>query len=401
VAEEAGERMLDLKNQACIVGVGASEYAMVLNQSAGRMQTAAMRAALEDAGLTKDDIDGYTTAHGAPEGTDYDEFAVQTGLTLRWASQYWTHGRWASTSIAQAAFAVSTGLANYVLVMNTSISPRGYARFLPHRSGWNEGLRDVGGGQGQVNYHGLDTAGSATSLIAREYMNQYGAKSEQLGAVSVAFRKWACLDPSAVMYDKPITLDDYLAARMIAPPLRLFDYCLTNDGSVALIVTTPERAKALKKEPIYISGHQGIQSSRDDFAIFGRPGMGVAMQRAYDYVAPPQPAYAMAGVEQSDVDVAYLYDAFSIGVWTTLERFGFCKPGEAPAFCADGRIEPGGAFPLNTNGGQLSGSYLYGYNHIAEAVKQLRGECGERQVPNARVAQWLTPFGDSLILTKP
>jgi len=392
--------MFDLKNQACIVGVGSSEYGMVLNQSAMRLQTAALRAALDDAGLTKDDIDGYSTAHGAPEGTDYDEFAVQAGLNLRWAAQYWTHGRWASTSVAHAAMAVSAGLANYVLIMNTSLSPRGYAKYLPHRTGWNEGLRDVGGGQGQVNYHGLDTPGSATALIARDYMNQYGATSEELGAIAVAFRRHAQLDPQAVMHGKPMTLDDYMQARQITPPLRLFDYCLTNDGAVALIVTTAERARALKKTPVYISGHQGIHGSRDDYAIFARPGMGVAMQTAYDYVAPPQPVYAMAGVDQSDVDTVTIYDAFSVGVWTALERFGFCKAGEAHEFCLDGRIEVGGALPINTNGGQLSGSYLYGYNHIGEMVKQLRGECGDRQVPDAQVAQWITPFGDSLLLTK-
>lgn len=393
--------VFDMKDQACIVGVGASEWGRVVNKSPILLQAEAFKAALADAGLERDDIDGFSTAHGAPEGADYDEFAAHLGCTFRWVNQNWTHGRWASTSVAYATFAVCAGLANYVVIMNTALNRQGYGRHFPHGSGgWNEGLRDVGGGQGQVNYVGLDTPGSATALAMRDYMNRYGATSEELGSVAVAHRKHANLDPKAVMHGRPMTLDDYMESRLLTPPLRLFDYCLVNEAAVALIVTTAERARDLRKTPVYISGHQGIQTSRDDFVIFARPGLGVGFQREYEYEAGPQPVYGMAGVEQEDVDGVYIYDAFSPSVWFTLERFGFTKPGEAHEFTQEGRIELGGALPVNTNGGMLSGCYLYGYNHMMEMTEQLRGEAGERQIPDAEALQWMTPFGDSLILTK-
>ena len=394
---------LDMRNQACIVGIGASQFGRNLDISPIRLQTEAYQAALDDAGLKREDIDGFSTAHGAPRGSDYDEFAMHTGSTFRWAQQYWTHGRWAGSSVSSAAFAVSSGLANYVLIANTQLeSPAGYGRhFRGGGGGWNEGLRDVGGGQGQVNYFGLDTAGSATSLAARYYIEKYGAKPEELGAVSVSIRAWAQMNPQAIMYGRPMTLDDYMESRFISPPLRLFDYCLQNEGAQCLIVTTPERARDLKKPPVYIAGYQGIHASRDDSIIFARPGLGIGLQRAYDYDAGVQEVYGRAGVQQSDVDAAYIYDAFSPNIWLTLERFGFAKAGEAHEFCIDGRIAPGGALPVNTNGGSLSEAGLFGYNSIAEMTRQLRGnEAGDRQVPRAEVLQWMTPWGDSLILTK-
>ena len=139
-----------------------------------------------------------------------------------------------------------------------------------------------------MSFHGLDTPGAATSLVARDYMRRYGATSEELGAVAVTFRKHANLNPNAIMHDRTMTIDEYMESRLISPPFRLFDYCLTNEGSNALILTTVERASALKKPPVFITGIQGVQTDRDDFMMFARPGMGVSFQTEYDYVAPPQ-----------------------------------------------------------------------------------------------------------------
>ena len=394
----------EMRNQACIVGLGQSQFGRNLEFSPILLQAEAYKAALADAGLTRADIDGFSTSHGAPHGADYDEFAIHTGSTFRWVQQNWTHGRWAGSSLSAAVFAVCSGLANYVLVANTQMeSPGGYGRHYPHGTGgWNEGLRDVGGGHGQVNYHGLDTPGAANAMATRFYMEKYGAKSEDLGWVSTSIRAWANLNPQAIFYDRKITLDDYMEARFISAPMRLFDYCLLNEGAQCIIVTTADRAKDLKQPPVYIAGYQGIQTSRDASLVLARPGLGIGIQREYTFDAGTPAVYGAAQVDQSDVDGVYIYDSFAPSIWYALERFGFAKDGEAFEFCRDGRIAPGGALPVNSNGGSLSEAGLFGYNHIAEATRQLRGngETGDRQIPNAEVLQWMTPFGDSLILTK-
>ena len=392
----------DLKNQICIVGVGTSKFGRILDTSPVRLQVEAMKMALDDAGLTRDDIDGFVTAAGSPSGIDYDEFASHTGLKLRWTNQFWAHGRWGSSSLVNAGMAVHAGLANYVLIANTTTNNRGYARHFRRGEGggFSEALRDVGGGHGEVGYHGLDTPGSATSLVARDYMRRYGATSEELGAVAVAFRKHAQLNPNAIMYGRPMTMDDYMESRFISPPFRLFDYCLTNEGSIALIVTTVERARALKQQPVFITGIQGIQCDRDSYVMFARPGMGVGFQSEYDYKYVPQQVYEMAGVEHKDIDALFMYDSFSTNLWMLLERYGFCEPGEAHEWTEGGRIELGGELPVNTNGGLMSEGHYNGFNHLIEATRQIRGECGPRQVAGAEIVQWATTYGDSLILTK-
>ena len=391
----------DLKDKVCIVGVGQSEFGRVLDVNPLRLQIDAMKNAIEDAGITKDEIDGFVTAQGSPRGIDYDEFVAHTGLKIRWTNQFWAHGRWGSSSIVNAAMAVANGLADVVLVANTTTTRRGYGRHFPEaHGGFNESLRDTGGGHGEVGYHGLDTPGAATSLVARDYMRRYGATSEELGTVAVTFRKHAQLNPHAIMFGRPMTLDDYMESRFISPPFRLFDYCLTNEGANAFIITTPERAKAMKKEPVYITGIQGIQADRDSYIMFARPGMGVGFQREYDAPPPRQKVYDMAGVDHKDIDALYMYDSFSSNLWMLLERYGFCKPGEAHEYIQGGRIELGGELPVNTNGGLMSEGHYSGFNHLVEATRQLRGECGERQVQGAKIVQWATTYGDSLILTK-
>ena len=389
----------NISNEICIVGVGNTQFARILDVSPIRLQAEAMRNALDDAGLTKDDIDGFVTSAGAPIGSDYDEFAAHTGLNLRWVNQNWTHGRWASTSLVQAALALNAGLCDYVLVATTVTAARGYLRHFHRESGGGEALRDVGGGHGEVAYHGLDTPGAATALVAREYMRRYGATAEELGAVSVAFRKHANLNPNAIMYGRPMTLDDYMESRMIAPPFRLFDYSLTNEGACALILTTAERARDMKQQPVFLSGMQGVATNRDSFMMFARPGLAVGFQSEFDYVATPQPVYAMANVTHEDIDALYMYDSFSSNLWMLLEKWGFCEPGEAHEWIPGGRIELGGELPVNTNGGLMSEGHYWGYGQLLEMTRQLRGECGPRQVAGAKVLQWATTYGDSMILT--
>ncbi|HUY24733.1 MAG TPA: hypothetical protein VNI34_10505 [Candidatus Nitrosotalea sp.] len=394
--------LFDLSRQAAVVGIGTSDkFGLVLDQSPARLQMQAFRAALDDAGLRAADVDGFATGHGAPQGMDYDEFAIQSGCELRWAVQMWTHGRWASTQVAQAALAVTSGLADCVAIINTITNGRGYGRHLAAlgEGTVREAFRDVGGGHGEAGPYGLDTPGSATAMVAQRYMDLYGATSEHLAAGPIAFRRHAQLNPMAIMRDKPLTLEQYLESPPLVGPFRLFDYCLRNEGSTCLLVTTAERARAMGARAVLVSGVQGARASRDDFIMFARPGMGLGFTDEHDYQAGQMPVYQMAGLGADDIDALYVYDSFSSNLWMVLERFGFCPPGEAYLWTQGGQIELGGRLPVNTNGGLHSEAHLSGFGHLLEMVRQVRQEAGPRQVPKAEAVQWATPWGDSLIFT--
>jgi acetyl-CoA acetyltransferase len=392
------------RHEACIAGVGTSDsFGFSLGKSPLALQAEALRAALADCGLPKSAIDGVATSHGAPRGVDYEEFVLAAGLGIRWASQMWSHGRWAAATVTQAALAVTAGLADYVAVADTTTTARGYGRHLARLGGGNaaEGLRDVGGGHGEWDVHGLDTPGSATALVAQAYMDAYGATSDHLADVAIAFREHANANPMAIMRDKKMTRQSYFDEPVIAGPFRRADYCLSNEGSVCLIVTTRERARDLAKESAVIAGMAGIQASRDDYVLFARPGLGVGIQRQRPLAATTEAAiYAMAGVARDELSGLYVYDSFGSNLWMVLERFGFCGEGEAPLYVRDAGIGPASAMPVNTNGGLMSEAHLSGYGHLAEMVRQLRGEAGPRQIDGAAAVQWATPRGDSLILTK-
>jgi acetyl-CoA acetyltransferase len=219
-----------------------------------------------------------------------------------------------------------------------------------------------------------------------------------LGAVSIAFRKHASMNPNAVM-QSPITLDEYLSARYIVEPLRLYDYCLINDGGVALIVRRADMAKDLRHPPVMISGFGWSELNVDATQL--RPRLKDFYYPAHHAVAAQ--VYPMAGVTQKDIDVYATYDSFSTHLLFGLEGFGFCGEGEAGSFIQGGRIEIGGELPCNTSGGMLSESYMQSWNHQVELVRQLRGGLGERQVVGAAVGQYVHDVAGkclSLIYTK-
>jgi acetyl-CoA acetyltransferase len=164
-------------------------------------------------------------------------------------------------------------------------------------------------------------------------------------------------------------------------------------------VTTADRAKDLAKRPVKVAGAQSIRSNRDNYVMFSRPGLGVGFGADFPYRPEPQPVYEMAGVSRDDVDALYVYDSFSSNLWMVLERFGFCAEGEAPAWVRKNGLTVDSPLPVNTNGGLMSEGHLAGYNHLVEMVRQLRGEAGQRQVPGAEVAQWTTPWADSMVFT--
>jgi acetyl-CoA acetyltransferase len=393
------------RGEACIAGVGTSEsFGFSLGRSPLRLQAEALRAALGDCGLPKDAIDGIATSHGAPRGVDYEEFVLAAGLDIRWASQMWSHGRWAAATVTEAALAVTAGLADYIAVADATTTARGYGQHLTALRGGNavEGLRDVGGGHGEWDIHGVDTPGAATALVAQAYMDAYGATEGHLADIAVAFREHANANPMAIMNGKKMTRQSYFEEPVIAGPFRRADYCLSSEGAACLIVTTRDRARDLASEPAVIAGMAGIRASRDDYVLFARPGLGAGIQRRHPLAAPAEPGvYPMAGIGRADVDGLYIYDSFGSNLWMVLERFGFCGEGEAPGYIRDTGIGLGSSpMPVNSNGGLMSEAHLSGYGHIVEMVRQLRGAAGQRQIDGASAVQWATPRGDSLILTK-
>jgi acetyl-CoA acetyltransferase len=387
----------DLKDKAAIAGVGNSKFGRRLMRSPIDLAAEAILNALDDCGLQRQQLDGLIVSFGSPLGADGDQLASVLGLNLRCYNQTWAHGRFTASCIQWAAMAVNAGLADAVACL-AAVSFSGIRRPKMGGAGDREGAREAGGGHGEDPVYGMTSPGAGAALVARRYFERYGANSRQLAAIPIAFRKHASMNPAAIMRE-PYGLDDYEASRYVCEPLHLLDYCLINDGASCVIVTTAERARDLRKPPVFISGMQGLPGGHEEF-IWAYPGFGVAQQPVHDYEPGLQAVYKMAGITHRDVDALFTYDAFSILAWIALERFGFCKAGEAAAFTQGGRIEVGGALPMNTNGGLLSEAHIMAWNHHVEIARQLRSECGERQVANGEIIQWANAYGDSLIYRK-
>jgi len=298
---------------------------------------------------------------------------------------------------------IDAGLAETVAIATSSVTARGYARHLVGLgdAAVREGQRDIGGGHGEYDIHGLDTPGAASALVAQRYFDRYGASPDDLANIAVAIRSHASRNPMAIMKDKPLSHETYFEEPLIVEPFRRADYCLASEGATCLILTSNSLAEDLPLQPIAIAAGEGIHTSRDDYIVFSRPGMGVgpSRERPFDRDGA-QLIYDRAGIARDDVDALYLYDSFTPNAWMTLERFGFCGEGQAWAYIAEQGIGLDSRLPVNTNGGLLSEAHLLGYGHLVEMVRQLRGRAGERQIPGATVVQWATPRGDSLILSR-
>ena len=394
--------LFNLKDKAAICGVGNSPYGRKLGRSAIDLAAEALGNAVKDAGINIADIDGMIVSYGTPTGADADTLAQTLGLDLKMYNQTWAHGRFAATCVQQAAMVVASGMANFVVCM-AAVSASGVQPGLGknRRQGGIsaaaiEAAREGGGGHGQEPVYGADGMDHGAAMVTRKYFDRYGVTSRDLANVAVAFRRHASMNPNAVRRD-PISVDDHQASRLMAAPLRLFDYPQTAvDGAACVIICRADQSQDLPRPPVYISGMQPLPAGRDEF-IWTYPGFGVAQQSAQSYDAGTQPVYRMADMDHSAIDALFTYDGFSILVWMALERWGFCKPGEAAAFTADGRIELDGDLPMNTSGGLLSEAHLLGWNHQVEIVRQLRGDCGDRQLNNPEVIQWANAYGDSLI----
>ncbi len=358
---------MNLSGKAAIVGAGATRQGRLPGETALTLGIEAFKRALDDAGLAKQDIDGVLTMPGttSPEGSlHYLRFGEATGINARYTASLTMGGSSAGALVQMAALAIQAGLASTVACVFGDTARTGGVKF-----------NRASGGEVPWSHWGMTGAAANSALAADRHMHVYGTTSRQLAEVAVACRHHASLNPDAVMRD-PITIDDHQASRWIVRPLRLLDCCLISDGGVCIIVTSTERARDLRHPPAVIAGcgqaytAQTLECERWWYVPHQRRAL--------------QDAFRMAGLVPDDIDVAQLYDNFTISVILWLEHAGFCKEGEGGLFVEGGRIRLGGELPVNTAGGNLSESYMEGWLHIVEGVRQIRGSCGARQVAGAR-----------------
>ncbi|MBI4182798.1 MAG: thiolase family protein [Proteobacteria bacterium] len=369
------ERLKRLRNRTAIVGVGASRQGTFPDLDPYTLAIEAFRSALDDCGLVRGDIDGLIVQ--GPGGVSFVRMGEMLGLNPVAGATFDIGGFATGPLIQYAALLLDSGICRNVALLYGNASRTEGRRF--------GGETTVTPGREYSSafyYYGLTSPGAASAFQARLHFETYGTTSRQLAAVPVAQRRHAALNPQAIKKDSPLTVEKHQRSRFICEPLRLYDYCLINDGGVALIMTTAERAKDRRKRPVYLMGlgrHDTYRHSSLPNYLLWRETMPMAAEMAF----------GMAGIGRDDVDALMIYDSFSINIWFALENFGFCKPGEAGAFTQDGRIELGGEIPVNTHGGHLAESYMQGWLHQVEAVRQLRGECGARQVRGAEIVQYI------------
>ncbi|RFU82895.1 lipid-transfer protein [Streptomyces triticagri] len=358
-----------LGGQAAIVGIGATEFSKDSGRSELTLAVEAVRAALDDAGLTPADVDGLVTftMDTSPEIT----VAQASGMgELSFFSRIHYGGGAACATVQQAALAVASGVAE-VVVCYRAFNERSGRRFgagVQHREPSAEGAA-----LGWSLPFGLLTPASWVAMSAQRYLHTHGLTSEAFGRVAVVDRKYAATNPAAYFHGKPITLQDHAESRWIAEPLRLLDCCQETDGGQAVVVTSMQRARDLRRSPAVITAAaQGAGRGQEQMTSFyrddltGLPEMGVVARQLW----------RTSGLGPGEMDVGILYDHFTPFVLMQLEEFGFCKPGEAADFVAQE------ALPLNTHGGQLGEAYLHGMNGIAEGVRQIRGSA-VNQIPGA------------------
>lgn len=379
-----------IADQTAIAGVGMTRIGRYPDRSALSLAVDGFELALEDAGLRKSDVDGLIMMSW---GSDYDRFLETVGLDVDYAYQGWHHGRFLIPMVQQAALVVNAGLANVVAIVHGAKGKR-----IGTLDGDPEIQRQGLGPHGESATYGAVSRAYGAAVSAQRYFHLYGGDNSALAPVAVTLRQHAVLNPGAFRRS-PMSIEDHQASRWVVEPLRLFDCCQINDGGTCVIVTSAERAKDLPHAPALISGMQGVHAG-PNYHNLAQPGLGVAQQEVFTYHAGRQPAYEMAGITRDDVDGLTVYDAFTPMVLFSLERFGFCGPGEAMDFVKDGRIGLGGQLPVNTSGGLLSEGHLTGWNLLIEMVRQLRHECGDRQIEDAQILQWGSFLGESLILKR-
>ena len=382
---------MTLRDKAAVVGVGATEYykrGRSLPQTPFELAGKATLAALDDAGLSVDDVDGLAL-YSFGLGGDTSLFAQVLGIPeVRFTAMLTGGGGGASGSVGLAAAAIASGMATCVVSLMSlqQATNRFGTSFAPKKKGERGGQYSAPPTpEGNfIQPSGLVGPGQMFAVLTQRHMHLYGTKREHMAEVAIAQRENARRRDTSLMRDE-LTLDDYFAARMIAEPLCLFDFCLECDGAVAVVTTTAERARDLKQPPVYVraTAHGGHGRWGQAITWMGMPDDEFASS-GHRPVA--KRLYEMAGVGPADIDVALLYDHFSPMVLMQLEDYGFCEIGESGPFVESGAIRwPSGSLPVNTHGGNLSEAYIIGMTHVKEAVEQLRGTA-VNQVEGAELA---------------
>lgn len=361
------------RGRSAVIGVGTTAQGELLGRTADEIAVDALRMALDDAGLTKSDLDGLITCKS------YGGYGIDTvigrlaGLNPRYSAtlDYGT----CNFSLHLATMAIASGLASTMaIVYGTN-----------QRTAGNRFAAAAGSGAGTLELHGFHNIAGQAAMAFTRHAHLYGTTEEQLGWVAVTQRAHARLNPLAI-FQEPLTIEDYLTQPYLVEPLRRADVCMISDGGVCLIVGDAERLPESPRPPVYILGIDQVTGLRQ----YQNPDN---LLRPW-VASMAEPVFHRAGISREDIDVLFVQDPSSVWVCQMLELFGYCGIGESGPYVAEGRIALGGdGVPVNTNGGQLSESYMWGWLHLSEAVRQLRGECGERQVAGARFAQYCSTKG--------
>jgi acetyl-CoA acetyltransferase len=362
--------MFALRDKYAIAGIGWTEFSKNSGRTVRSLASEACIKATKDAGLSVADIDGFVS-YNFNDSAPAIAVATEIGVPMAgYAVDFQSGGNAANLIVLTAVAAIEAGLAKNVLCY----------RAMNGRSGFR-----LGGGRDLAAYNitqytapfGWITYPQAMAMWCRRHMIEYGTTSEQLGEIAVQFRANAVRNERA-MQRVPITMDDYFASRMIVDPFHMLDICLETDGACAVLVTSAERARDMPHKPIHIMGGAyggGPNQGEDLFDAIRWPDHSHNYAK---YIADD--LWASAGIGPGDIDIAQIYDCFTYSIIMQLEGLGFCKEGEGGPFIQGGRIAPTGALPLNTHGGLLSEGYIHGLNHVIEAVQQLRGDAGVRQI---------------------
>lgn len=372
-----------VSGKTAIVGVGESRYYKRGGSPDSEFKLAcqAILAAVEDAGLRVTDIDGFTSFSG--ERNDAMRLANALGIPeLRFAGLAWIAGH-AGAALTLAAAAVASGYANYVVTFR-ALAQGQFGRFgqFGGYGGSTGSAPEVAWPISHLAPYGFMAPGQTLGAIrTTRYMHDHNVGRDTLRAISMACYHHAQNNPNAVMYGRPLSVEDYENSRMIAEPLRLFDYCLENDGAAAVIVTTRERARDLKQKPAYILG---VVQGSDERQL--APSLNNPMYATSNYTSVGRRLYEMAQVDPKDIDVCQLYDNFTGGVLMSIPELGFCQPEELDELCQfENLIAPAGKFPINTSGGNIAECYTHGMELVNEAVRQVRGT-SLNQVPNVELS---------------
>ena len=360
--------------KSAIVGLGISEVGKVFGRSATSFALEAIDRALEDAGLKKEQLDGLLMQSGISQPGIGLQLQNAAGLkNLRLVNHMNAMGATPAAMVQYATMAIQNGLASTVACVFADAPMQDPNARSSAGMNMARGNRAAPTGFASLDlYYGPMNPNAGYAMAARRHMATYGTTSEQLGAIAVSTRAWACKNPIA-QFRTPITVEDHQNSRWIAEPFHLLDCCLISNGSVAVIVTSAERGRDMKSKPAYVlSMAQGFPGNTRRAGDDHDWSTGAAIAR--------DTLYGTLGIGAGDIDVCELYDCYTYTTLVTLEDYGFCAKGEGGPFVATGVLGPGGALPTNTGGGELSSFYLWGMTPLSEGVIQARGSGGERQI---------------------